>query len=213
MSLNQLLYRFRTDHTLAPNITRWESIPARDARYAPMPALDPRLLTALRARGIEQLYQHQAEAFDLARRGETFVVVTPTASGKTLCYNLPVINQLLENRAARALYIFPTKALSQDQRNEIVSLLEAVDPRLSAEVYDGDTPSSARRAIRARANVVITNPDMLHAGILPHHTQWLSLWTNLRYIVIDEVHHYRGVFGSHFANLLRRLMRIARFYG
>lgn len=214
MPLDQLLYRFRTDHTLAPNITRWETIAPRKAEYAPMPTrLHPRLQSVLQGRGIEQLYSHQAEALMAAERGENVVVVTPTASGKTLCYNLPVINHLLAHPTARALYLFPTKALSQDQRNEVVNLLAAVEAKLSAEVYDGDTPSSARRAIRAKANIIITNPDMLHTGILPHHTQWLSLWTNLRYIVIDEVHHYRGLFGSHFANLLRRLLRIAKFYG
>ncbi|MBA3534934.1 MAG: DUF1998 domain-containing protein, partial [Ardenticatenales bacterium] len=136
-----------------------------------------------------------------------------TASGKTLCYNLPVLNHLLQEPQARALYLFPTKALAQDQREELLGLIRGTGATLSAEVYDGDTPASARRRIRASANIVITNPDMLHLGILPHHTQWLQLWTTLRYIVIDEVHQYRGLFGSHFANLLRRLRRIARFYG
>ncbi|MDQ4079088.1 MAG: DEAD/DEAH box helicase [Chloroflexota bacterium] len=180
----------------------------------PLPrVLDPRLQAALQARGIGQLYTHQVEAVEAAMGGEHLVVVTPTASGKTLCYNLPVLNTLLAEPQARALYLFPTKALAQDQRHELHGMLEVLGAPISAEVYDGDTPTSARRSIRASADIVISNPDMLHTGILPHHTQWLSLWTNLRYIVIDEVHHYRGLFGSHFANLLRRLRRIARFYG
>ena len=126
---------------------------------------------------------------------------------------VPVLDRLLREPEARALYLFPTKALAQDQRHELHGLIEAIGEPIGAEVYDGDTPTSARRSIRARARILLTNPDMLHVGILPHHTQWLSLWTNLRYIVIDEVHHYRGLFGSHFANLLRRMQRIARFYG
>ncbi len=221
MTIDTTLDRFRNDPSLARCVTHWERIAPRAAAYAPLPAwLDARLGAALRARGIAQLYTHQAEALEASQRGEHLVVVTPTASGKTLCYNLPVLHTLLQEPEARALYLFPTKALAQDQRHELQGMIEALEPAgsrrragLSAEIYDGDTPTSARPTIRASARIVLSNPDMLHAGILPHHTQWLSLWANLRYIVIDEVHHYRGLFGSHFANLLRRLRRIARFYG
>ena len=140
-------------------------------------------------------------------------MVTPTASGKTLCYNLPVLNEVLENPDTRALYLFPTKALAQDQLAELHDLGTRLDDRFGVFTYDGDTPSDARKAIRERGHIVLTNPDMLHAGILPHHTKWMRLFENLRYIVIDELHTYRGVFGSHLANVLRRLQRIARFYG
>ncbi|HBY96864.1 MAG TPA: hypothetical protein DEP84_23440, partial [Chloroflexi bacterium] len=174
---------------------------------------DSRLAGALQARGIQALYHHQACAAEAALRGENPVVVTPTASGKTLCYNLPVLHTILTEPAARALYLFPTKALAQDQRHELAEFIAALGAPIRADVYDGDTPATARRSIRASSNIVLTNPDMLHTGILPHHTRWLSLWTNLRYIVLDEVHQYRGLFGSHLANLLRRLRRIARFYG
>lgn len=214
MSIETILAHLRQSPEMARCITHWERLPARSAVYASLPdGLDPRLRAALRARGVEQLYTHQAAAFEAAQRGENVVIVTPTASGKTLCYNLPVLNALLAEPEARALYLFPTKALAQDQRHDLHALIGAMGVSIGAEVYDGDTPASARRSIRAGARLVITNPDMLHTGILPHHTQWLSLWTTLRAIVIDEVHQYRGLFGSHFANLLRRLTRIARFYG
>ena len=168
---------------------------------------------AYRAKGIEQLYSHQAAAAELARGGKNFVVVTPTASGKTLCYNLPILNAVLENPDTRALYLFPTKALAQDQLAELHDLATRLDDRFGVFTYDGDTPSDARKAIRERGHVVLTNPDMLHTGILPHHTNWTRLFENLRYIVLDELHTYRGVFGSHLANVLRRLARVARFYG
>jgi DEAD/DEAH box helicase domain-containing protein len=214
MSVLAVLQRLRQQPEMARCITHWEELEARQAAYAPVPeSLHPRLRAALRARGIEALYTHQVASVEAAVRGEHFVVVTPTASGKTLCYNLPVLDALLAEPEARALYLFPTKALAQDQRHELHRLIEETGAPVSAELYDGDTPASARRGIRASARIVITNPDMLHTGILPHHTSWLSLWTNLRYIVIDEVHQYRGLFGSHFANLLRRLRRLARFYG
>jgi DEAD/DEAH box helicase domain-containing protein len=181
--------------------------------WAPFPAtLDPRLGDALRARGIIQLYSHQARAFELVEKGHHLVVVTPTASGKTLCYNLPVLQALVQQPEARVLYLFPTKALAQDQLAELEDLARLLSD-LRMFTYDGDTPRDARRAIRARANLVLTNPDMLHSGILPHHTKWLNLFQNLRYVVIDELHAYRGVFGSHLANVLRRLKRIARHYG
>ena len=194
-------------------VTAVRRFPARPARTAPIPdTIDPHLADALRARGIEALYTHQASALELLAKGGHCVVVTPTASGKTLCYNLPVLQSLMVEPATRALYLFPTKALAQDQLAELEQLAQAL-PALRIHTYDGDTPQDARRAVRARANVVLTNPDMLHAGILPHHTKWLGLFQNLRYVVIDELHTYRGVFGSHLANVLRRLQRICQHYG
>ncbi|MBC7292954.1 MAG: DEAD/DEAH box helicase, partial [Thermoleophilia bacterium] len=188
--------------------------PARPAQWAPFPdAVDERLRQALAQQGIHQLYSHQREAFDALERGENVVVVTPTASGKTLCYNLAVFNRLLREPDARAIYLFPTKALSMDQLHEFQSTVEALGSDIRAFTYDGDTPQDARRAIRERANVVFTNPDMLHTGILPHHTRWAKCFERLRYVVIDELHYYRGVYGSHFANVLRRLKRICEFYG
>ncbi len=175
-------------------------------------ALQPALQRILRARDLEQLYSHQAESFELASAGKNVVIVTPTASGKTLCYNLPVLDLLIRDPGARAMYLFPTKALSEDQLHELQALVDAMGSDIRAFTYDGDTPQDARKAIRQRANVVLTNPDMLHTGILPHHTKWAKLFENLRYIVIDELHYYRGVYGSHLANLLRRLRRICEFY-
>ncbi len=187
---------------------------ARAAEYAEFPdAADPRLRRVLASRGISRLYSHQALAFETIDAGRNAVIVTPTASGKTLCYNLPVLNRLLAEPGARALYLFPTKALSEDQLEEMHGLIEAMGSDLCAFTYDGDTPQDARRAIRQRANVVLTNPDMLHTGILPHHTKWVRLFENLRYIVVDELHYYRGVYGSHFANIVRRLRRLCEFYG
>ncbi len=189
------------------------TMPARPARYAGMPAdLDPRLAAALAGRGIARLYSHQREAWDRLRAGRHTVVVTPTASGKTLCYNLPVLQSVLEEKA-KALYLFPTKALSQDQVAEIIELNRAADLGVRAYTFDGDTPGDARKAVRTRGDIVVSNPDMLHQGILPHHTKWAQFFESLRYVVIDEMHTYRGVFGSHMANVLRRLRRVCRFYG
>src|SRR6201981_295200 len=171
------------------------------------------LAEAYRAKGIQQLYSHQASTAELVRAGKNVVVVTPTASGKTLCYNLSVLNAVLENTDTRALYLFPTKALAQDQLAELQDLARRLDDSFGVFTYDGDTPSDARKAIREKGHLVLTNPDMLHTGILPHHARWTRLFENLRYIVIDELHTYRGVFGSHLCNVLRRLRRIARFYG
>ena len=195
-------------------VTVLKHFPAREAQTAPIPHFLPaRLVEALEARGINSLYSHQARACELAREGRNVVVVTPTASGKTLCYNLPILGELVEKPEARALYLFPTKALSQDQLVELNRWTEKLGEEIRTFTYDGDTPQDARKAIRAQGNLVISNPDMLHAGILPHHTKWQRLFENLRYVVIDELHYYRGVFGSHLANVLRRLKRIARFYG
>ena len=171
------------------------------------------LVEAYRAKGIQEPYSHQAATAELVHGGKNVVVVTPTASGKTLCYNLPVLNAVLENPDTRALYLFPTKALAQDQLAELHDLATRLEDRFGVFTYDGDTPQDARKAIRERGHIVLTNPDMLHSGILPHHTKWMRLFENLRYIVLDELHTYRGVFGSHLANVLRRLRRVAQFYG
>ncbi|MEP6961828.1 MAG: DEAD/DEAH box helicase [Acidobacteriota bacterium] len=187
---------------------------ARPGEFADFPeGLQPALTKALVTRGIRQLYSHQAESFTQSAAGKNVVVVTPTASGKTLCYNLPVLNGLMQNPNARALYLFPTKALAEDQLHEFQSGVDAAGSDLRVFTYDGDTPQDARRAIRERANVVLTNPDMLHSGVLPHHTKWAKAFENLEYIVIDELHYYRGVYGSHMANVLRRLKRVCEFYG
>ncbi|MGA8144097.1 MAG: DEAD/DEAH box helicase, partial [Candidatus Acidiferrales bacterium] len=209
-ALASLAERHRTDEVL----TAVKHLPARAADFRAMPGwVRAELLATYRAKGIEQLFSHQSAAAELTHTGKDFVVVTPTASGKTLCYNLPVLNSVLEQPDTRALYLFPTKALAQDQLAELHDLATRLDDCFGVFTYDGDTPSDARKAIRERAHVVLTNPDMLHTGILPHHTKWTRLFENLRYIVLDELHTYRGVFGSHLANVLRRLARIADFYG
>jgi len=208
--LGTLVARCRSDEVLASV----RHIPAREAQFRPMPTwVKGELAAAYRTKGIEQLYSHQEAAADLAHTGKNIVVVTPTASGKTLCYNLPILNSVLENPDTRALYLFPTKALAQDQLAELHDLATRLNNCFGVFTYDGDTPSDARKAIRERGHVILSNPDMLHSGILPHHTKWTRLFENLRYIVLDELHTYRGVFGSHLANVLRRLTRIARFYG
>ncbi|MGC2800470.1 MAG: DEAD/DEAH box helicase, partial [Candidatus Acidiferrum sp.] len=195
-------------------LTAIRYFPAREAQWAEFPAwVRADLVAAYTAKGIRKLYTHQAIAADAVHAGRNAVVVTPTASGKTLCYNLPILNSILENPDTRALYLFPTKALAQDQLAELYDLNQRLDNRFGVFTYDGDTPADARRAIREKGHVVLTNPDMLHTGILPHHTRWTRLFENLRYIVIDELHTYRGVFGSHLCNVLRRLRRIANFYG
>jgi DEAD/DEAH box helicase domain-containing protein len=201
-----------------PIVTAMHRLPAIQASFAPYPdGTDDRLRGALAARGIDQLYTHQAEAFEHVLAGRNVVTITPTASGKTLCYNAPVLNAILQDPATRALYLFPTKALAQDQLAELHGLSEIVTRDGSAQIgvftYDGDTPSDARRAIRGKAHVVLSNPDMLHSGILPHHPRWAKLFENLRFVVIDELHAYRGVFGSHLGNILRRLQRVCRHYG
>jgi len=208
--LGNLVARYRRDKVL----TAVRQIPAREAKFRPVPAwVASPLSEAYRAKGIQALYSHQAITADLVHEGKNVVVVTPTASGKTLCYNLPVLNAVLENPDTRALHLFPTKALAQDQLAELHDLSKRLDDRFGVFTYDGDTPNDARKAIRERGHIVLTNPDMLHTGILPHHTKWMRLFENLRYIVLDELHTYRGVFGSHLANVLRRLQRIAKFYG
>ena len=208
--VGSLVAHYRQEEVL----TAVRQIPARVAKFRPIPAwVTSALSEAYRAKGIRELYSHQASTAELVRDGKNVVVVTPTASGKTLCYNLPVLNAVLESADTRALYLFPTKALAQDQLAELQDLAKRLDDNFGVFTYDGDTPSDARKAIRERAHIVLTNPDMLHTGILPHHTKWMRLFENLRYIVLDELHTYRGVFGSHLANVLRRLKRVARFYG
>ncbi|HEY6387367.1 MAG TPA: DEAD/DEAH box helicase [Candidatus Acidoferrum sp.] len=195
-------------------LTAVRYFPAREAQWTEFPTwVHADLVAAYAAKGIQQLYTHQAIAAEAVHAGKNVVVVTPTASGKTLCYNLPILNSIVENPDTRALYLFPTKALAQDQLAELYDLNQRLDNRFGVFTYDGDTPADARRAIREKGHVVLTNPDMLHTGILPHHTRWTRLFENLRYIVIDELHTYRGVFGSHLCNVLRRLRRIANFYG
>jgi len=248
-----LVQRLRTRY--ADRITGVVEHPARTGQYADIPTdLPEALATALRARGIERLYSHQAEALAAARAGRDLVVVTPTASGKTLCYNLPVIEAILATKedavfrrsarerandlappdrfsraharsyecgasptpaapGAKALYLFPTKALAQDQLAELLELNRLGDLGVRAHTFDGDTPGDARKAIRLKGDIVVSNPDMLHQAILPHHTKWAQFFEQLRYVVIDEIHHYRGVFGSHLASVIRRLERIAAFYG
>jgi len=214
VSLEQILDGLARDPDFNQMVTRWERIPPRRASYAEYPAwLDGRISASLRRRGILSLYSHQADALETAHAGKHTVVVTPTASGKTLCYDLPVIDAIAKDPTARALYIFPTKALAQDQLAELERLAKDVDIDLKTYTYDGDTPPAVRAAIRSAGHVVITNPDMLHTGILPHHTKWVKLFENLRYVVLDELHTYRGVFGSNVANVLRRLRRVCAFYG
>lgn len=203
----------RIERRYKGRITGSVVFPERPARLLPFPSeLDPRVASALRSHGIRELYSHQRQAWDAITAGRHTVVVTPTASGKTLCYNLPVLQAALHDRA-KALYLFPTKALSQDQVAELMELNEAGDLGIRAFTFDGDTPGDARKAVRTKGDIVASNPDMLHQGVLPHHTKWAQFFENLRFVVIDEMHSYRGVFGSHVANVIRRLRRVCRFYG
>lgn len=220
-SLPALLSAWRANPDIGGNVVDWRTFPAVPPKFSAIPEnLHPALIAALQSRGIQQLYLHQLEAWEQAASGKNLAVVTGTASGKTLCYNLPVLDALLRDPKARALYLFPTKALAQDQQESLASLasiasqeMRGTTEELRIAVYDGDTPSTARSLIRTRGRVVMTNPDMLHTGILPHHTLWADFLRNLRYVVIDEIHTYRGVFGSHVANLIRRLKRVTAFYG
>jgi len=189
-------------------------LPAQEGKYREYPPdIHPALVEALKEKGFLKLYTHQHLSWQLLKKGKNITVITPTASGKTLCYNLPVLDAILENPSSRAIYLFPTKALSQDQKAELNETIKKLPDEIRIFTYDGDTPQDARKAIRARGHIILTNPDMLHAGILPHHTKWIKLFENLKYIVIDELHNYRGIFGSHLANILRRLKRITKFYG
>lgn len=214
MALEQALDALRADRDLASGFVEWRELPGQAPRHAPFPlTTDQRLIDALARRGVDALYTHQAQALAAAQQGQDFVVVTPTASGKTLCYNLPVVQTILEQPDARALYLFPTKALAQDQMHELHDLVTDLAADIRTFTYDGDTPGDARRKVREAGHIVVTNPDMLHTAILPHHTKWVKLFENLRYVVIDELHQYRGVFGSHVGNVIRRLHRVCTFYG
>ncbi|MBN1797926.1 MAG: DEAD/DEAH box helicase [Spirochaetales bacterium] len=211
--IEQLISHLERDKSFLSSVTRWEKIAARRGDYADLPpGLHPALSAAIKKRGITRLYTHQALCYQHVRAGKNITVVTPTASGKTLCYNLPILQTLLEDPAAKALYLFPTKALSQDQQAELNEVVLSQDIPVKIYTYDGDTPSSVRVSARNAGRIVISNPDMLHAGILPNHPKWIKFLQNLRFVVIDEVHTYRGVFGSHMTNLMRRLKRILRFY-
>jgi DEAD/DEAH box helicase domain-containing protein len=226
-TVEKLLSAWRSDPSIYDNITEWQTIPSIPAKMEPFPPdMKPWLREALIAAGIQSLYSHQAVAWRQAQAGKHVVVVTGTASGKSLCYNIPVLERLSSNSKSRSLYLFPTKALAQDQANKLKSLLQRNLPDtkmtedsllenfpLKIAVYDGDTPSNNRPAIREQARLLISNPDMLHTGVLPHHTLWANYFRDLEFVVIDEIHYYRGILGSHFANVIRRLKRISRFYG
>ncbi len=214
--VEQVLNIWKNEPTIAENIVGVFTIPARRAQVSQIPADLPReLRQMLQAMGITSLYSHQQLSLEMTRQGKNIVVVTGTASGKTLCYNLPVLRELNAYSKSRALYLFPTKALAQDQYQNLVDWIKELegDGSLTAGVYDGDTPTNARQAVRSKARIVLSNPDMLHNGILPHHTIWAEFFRNLRFVVIDEMHTYRGVFGSHVANVIRRLKRVCAFYG
>jgi DEAD/DEAH box helicase domain-containing protein len=232
-ALQRLLNRWRSDPTVGGNIELWHEQPARPAHLQPFPTdVHPRLAEALANQGIHELYSHQVQSWETLHAGEHVIVATGTASGKSLCYDLPVLNAVLQDPESRALFVFPTKALAQDQASSLKKLLLALpelgsaasraNPRgdsRSAQatsplaIYDGDTPLHNRPAIRGQVRLLFSNPDMLHLGILPHHTSWAEFLRHLSFVVIDEAHLYRGVFGSHVANVLRRLRRLAAFYG
>ncbi|MEH7125251.1 DEAD/DEAH box helicase [Bacillus sp. JJ1773] len=213
-SLHELMKEMKELEEFKQNIVHWHTIEEKEARIDDLPAdISPNLKEALQRRGITSLYTHQKSAYETAMKGQSLVAVTPTASGKTLCYNLPVLQTIINDPHARALYMFPTKALAQDQKSEINEIINETGLAINSYTYDGDTPANIRQKVRKAGHVVITNPDMLHSAILPHHTKWVSLFENLKFVVIDELHIYRGVFGSHVSNVIRRLQRICRFYG
>ncbi len=216
MDVAALLRRIQSRPDYGGQLQHVEVLPERAGRFAsPAKPLAEFLTRLLAARGVEQLYCHQVAALEAARAGQDFVVVTGTASGKTLCYNLPIL-EAATTQSARALYLFPTKALAQDQLKGLLELV-ATDPEIAAAVrpgvYDGDTPTAQRRRIRGEANLVLSNPDMLHASVLPYHPKWATFFSELRYVVIDEVHTYRGIMGAHVSAVLRRLMRVCEHYG
>jgi len=189
MTVAEYIAHLKNNPSFMQNVTSWQVLPSRAAKYGEFPAsLNRGVIEALQERGIQRPYIHQAKAMECALSGKDFVVVTPTASGKTLCYNAPVLDAILKDESARALYLFPTKALSSDQAAELYSMIETMGSDIKAYTYDGDTPASARTAIRQAGHVVVTNPDMLHQGILPHHVKWIKLFENLKYVVIDEIH-------------------------
>ena len=214
LPLGSVIERLRSDPQYAESIVKWRTMEPRPASFVDYPDwVHPDLRATLQQYKFERLFTHQRAAADLAYEGKNVCVVTPTASGKTLCYNLPVLDSIVRKEGARALYIFPTKALSQDQVAELNAVIERLPEGISAYTYDGDTPSSARAVLRERGEIIVTNPYMLHSGILPNHVKWTDLFCGLKYVVVDELHAYRGVFGSHVANVFRRLRRIAQHYG
>ncbi|KIY22211.1 DEAD/DEAH box helicase [Mesobacillus subterraneus] len=213
-SMQEILQELKVSESVKKNIVHWHTMEEKEAQTEEMPEdLSGILRSALERRGISQLYTHQRSSYEQIMKGQSIVAVTPTASGKTLCYNLPVLQSIIDNPNARALYMFPTKALAQDQKSEINELIQEAELSINSYTYDGDTASNIRQKVRRAGHIVITNPDMLHSAILPHHTKWVSLFENLKYVVIDELHIYRGVFGSHVANVIRRLKRICHYYG
>ncbi|WKA53329.1 DEAD/DEAH box helicase [Planococcus shixiaomingii] len=213
-TLPQLMDEWKTEPDMMERIVHWHTMKEKPAKYADFPPeMHASLKEALRKKGIEKLYTHQREAFDLAVSKKSFTAVTPTASGKSYCYHLPVLHDILNNPGARALYLFPTKALAQDQKSDLHDLIEKTEQDILSYTYDGDTSPAIRTKVRKAGQIVMTNPDMLHSAILPHHTKWVSLFENLHYIVIDELHTYKGVFGTHVAHVIRRLKRICEFYG
>lgn len=212
--VEELLRELRSDASFMEQVRYWKTLESSPGEYGEIPGnLDPRLVDSLTRRGIDRLFSHQLEAIEHVAAGRNVVVVTPTASGKTLTYNIPVLNGILREPDTRALYLFPTKALTQDQQAELNETIETGDLPVAVMTYDGDTPQSIRASVRTRGRIVVTNPDMLHTGVLPNHTRWAQFFQNLRYVVIDELHIYRGVFGSHVTNVIRRLRRVAQFYG
>ncbi len=213
-TIANIIASLRNDPAFSQRVTHWEVMPARDGKYVDFPPdIDDRIKAALASRGITRIYSHQRATWNEARAGRSVVLVSPTASGKTLSYNMPVLQSLLEDPDARALYLFPTKALSQDQQAELNEVVLGGDIPVKVFTYDGDTPGSIRISARDEGRIIITNPDMLHTGILPNHPKWIKALRHLRYVVIDEMHSYRGVFGSHMTSVIRRLKRIAKFYG
>lgn len=213
-SIHQLLDAWKVDENRFPQIERIHTTEEKEAIYAPFPeTMHSSIQKALKSRGVNQLYIHQRLAFDSASSGKSYTTITPTASGKSLCYHLPVLQSIMEDPTSRAIYLFPTKALAQDQKSDLNNLIEATGEEILSYTYDGDTAPGIRQKIRKSGHIVLTNPDMLHSGILPHHTKWVTLFENLKYIVIDEIHTYKGVFGSHVAHVIRRLKRICAYYG
>ncbi len=214
MAIQNVLNDIKNSPQLSKNFTAFRYIAESKGEYKDFPQWISRdLVKVLNQQNISKIYSHQYESLELIHQGENIIIVTPTASGKTLCYNLPVLNSILKEPESRALYLFPTKALSQDQITELQSLIDALEKNIACYTYDGDTPTDARRAIRLQGHIIATNPDMLHTAMLPHHDKWIKMLQNLKYVVIDELHTYRGVFGSHLNNVIRRLKRICRFYG
>ncbi|MDD4857847.1 MAG: DEAD/DEAH box helicase, partial [Candidatus Krumholzibacteria bacterium] len=214
MEATKFLKKVQTEDFYRGQISHKHTIPTRAARFGELePPLPDKLQKILKATGIDKLYVHQVEAVKSLRGGTDVVIVTSTASGKTLCYNIPVLSSLLEDSESRSLYLYPTKALAQDQLRVLQRYMGPKGIRFEAGTYDGDTPASSRRKLREEAKVLLTNPDMLHSGILPNHAKWANFLSRLQYVVVDEIHTYRGIFGSHIANVMRRLDRICEHYG